>query len=627
VEAVFLCDEVYGFLTATDNVWSLLSVSIARALVDSGLAAASVSDSSISAASFIDIAREACTKRAVAVIVDIALSPLCALLSASTQSELCIPQLPGFMIIFTATTQLPAHSLPRLDPETLALQGLCLQAKAPYLELPMLHSRGVLALVNMEISRYYQIAGHTQAADAETLCSVLHQFTQSVPVMGGHPLWIKAVCRCACLQPDEWRSRLSEHSSRAAALLTSSSPLSQSIVETDQAATLTPHPPATAFKPNLSSSLKATAERWKRDGFDLYAKGSSSSGSGSHAVSGSCNRQLQSVAVAVARDVGATGSSSGTGDCCSAILEDLLDVFITLTSSSLHLDFKSSSLGNPAAASSSPSSTSAASVRSHASILKMLHLASLCKCPVPLHGLSTACNSTPGFVSCISWLLHEIVLLNAACCVFVLRSALLPKLASASSSLDSCLSLSVSLGHSIAAWSASVESAFVNDDSVFRMQPPKDLPHEVQASEPQPAAAAQHIDRLWFKLCSSSAESALDSENAVKSVSHSTFALNSFLNCLVCARLGGLLQQWLMTPACVMVLSSSEASRHVTRRLWSESHEMGALPPAAALMSQTKRVRAAAVSLPGLLSLLACANSYRLLQMFAAMQTNSCHFT
>ena len=142
----------------------------------------------------------------------------------------------------------------------------------PFLDLPLLDSRASLALVNSEISRYYHVAGHAQPADSESLSSSFHQFIQSVPVVGGHPLWIKAACRCACLLPDDWQGRLSEHAVKISALFATSAPQGISSARSDEGAFVL-RPSSTLFKPNLASSLKATAEQWKRDGFDLFEKG------------------------------------------------------------------------------------------------------------------------------------------------------------------------------------------------------------------------------------------------------------------------------------------------------------------------------------------------------------------
>jgi hypothetical protein len=138
--------------------------------------------------------------------------------------------------------------------------------------LLLLDSRASLALVNCEISRYYHVAGHAQPADSESesLSSSFHQFIQSVPVVGDHPLWIKAACRCACLLPDDWQGRLSKHAVKISALFATSAPQDPSSARSDEGAfVLRP----LLFKPNLASSLKATAEQWKRDGFDLFEKG------------------------------------------------------------------------------------------------------------------------------------------------------------------------------------------------------------------------------------------------------------------------------------------------------------------------------------------------------------------
>jgi hypothetical protein len=145
-----------------------------------------------------------------------------------------------------------------------------------------------LALVNSEISRYYHVAGHAQPAgsESESLSSSFHQFIQSVPVVGGHPSWIKAACRCACLLPDDWQGRLSEHAVKISALFTTSAPQGLSSARSDEGAFFL-RPSSSLFKPNLASSLKATAEQWKRDGFDLFEKGSSCAGSSSRTLSGS----------------------------------------------------------------------------------------------------------------------------------------------------------------------------------------------------------------------------------------------------------------------------------------------------------------------------------------------------
>ena len=623
VEAVFLCDEVMEPISTSDDFWSLLALSIVCALVDSGLAAATVSDASAATASLAEVAKEACSKRAVAVVVDISPPRLSALMSAQPVSGFRLPQLPGFMIIFTTAAQLQPQTPGYRDPESAKLQSLCERSKVPFLELPMLDARATLALVNSEISRYYQVAGHAQPADADSLSSSCHQFIQSVPVMGGHPLWVKAVCRCACVQPDEWHVRLSEHATRISALLATSALQTQSNTRSAQAA-MVPHPPPSSFKPNLASSLAATAARWKRDGFDLFEKSSSSGGGSTRTASGS-KFQPQ----AAAQDADASGSmptaadmpeSAADGsDSCVTILQDLFDIFIGLAASSLNLDLISDYIGEQTA---SGTAANRASAKPSGFISKMLHLARSCKCPVPLHGLCTACSAASGAVACVSWLMHEVVLLNAAGCVFVLRHALLPKLPPSFNNLTACLSLSVELGHSVAAWSSSVESALVADADFFRTQPSKasQLPEE-QAPSPTKNAgnASEPIERSWFKLCSSTIDSKQDNESVLNSVGHSTFAMHSLLHCLAFARLGGLLQQWLMTPACAMLLGSSEMSRFATKRLWTQSHELGALSPAAVLMSETKRTRAAPASLPGLLSLLASANIYRLLQMYVLL--------
>ena len=620
VEAVFLCDEVLEPVSSADDFWSALSMNIVLALADAGLAAVTVADASAAAASLADVAREACSKRAVVVVIDAALPRLCAFMSASPPSTFRWPQVPGFMIIFTTTTQLSGHR----DPESVKLQSLCDQRSAPFLELPMLDSRATLALVNSEISRFYHVAGHAQPADAESLSFSLHQFMQSVPAMAGHPLWIKAACRCACLLPNEWQSLLSGHSGRVSALLAAAAPQGQPGTRSDQVA-MTPHPPATPFKPNLASSLKATAERWKRDGFDLFEKSSSSGIGTALASSGSKAHEHQ----AAAQDLPAhtslgsdsPGTASGPKDRCSAILHDVFDVLIATAASSLNLDLTGEFIAEQAA--SGGSAAHGMPPHARAFISKMLHLASACKCPVPLHGLSTACNAASGAVACVSWLLHEVVLLNAAGCVFVLRHSLLPKLPPSFNSLNLCLSLSVDLGHSVAAWSTAVESALVADEDFFRTQPRKAPPPAESAQTPgKTAQNSQPIEKLWFKLCATAADSKHDSgsEHVLNSVTHSTFAMYSLLSCLACARLGGMLQQWLMTPACAMLLGSSEMSRAIARRLWGQSHELGALSAAAALMSETKRARAAGASLPALLSLLASAHNYRLLQMYAACQ-------
>jgi hypothetical protein len=52
--------------------------------------------------------------------------------------------------------------------------------------------------------------------------------------------------------------------------------------------------------------LKATAERWKRDGFDLFEKGSSSGGSSSRALSGSQSIEHQ----VGSQDMGGTSANT-----------------------------------------------------------------------------------------------------------------------------------------------------------------------------------------------------------------------------------------------------------------------------------------------------------------------------
>jgi hypothetical protein len=616
IEAIFLCDEVLETITPAEDFWSKLALNIVCALVDSGLAAATINDASAAATSLADVAREACSKRAVAVVVDISLPRLSALLSTSPPSGFILPRLPGFMIIFTTVAQLPLNSAGRLDSESLKLQSLCVQMKAPFLELPLLDSRSALLLVNSEISRYYHVAGHTQAADADSLSSVFHQFIQSVPIMGGHPLWIKAACRCACLSPDEWCSRLSEHSGRISALLSTSVAHSQSSTRSDRPA-MVPHPPTIPFKPNLASSLKATAERWKRDGFDLYEKGSSKSVRTSSSSKGLESQSASHDTGATASiDAEASGDAAVQNDRCTTILQEICDILTVVASSSLNLDLRGDFVGMPSAA-----GLHGASTQPRGCISKMLHLASMCKCPAPLYAISTACNAAFGSLACASWILHEVLLLNAAGCVFVLRHSLLPKLPPSMNMLNGCLSLSVALGHSVAGWSAAVDGALVADEQFIRTQPSKVAPRDDQAATPTKTTCnSEPIESLWFKLCASAIDSQLDSEHVLNSVNHSTFALHSLLNCLVCARLGGMLQQWLMTPACAMVLASSELSRLDTRRLWDQAHELGALSAPAVLMSETKRVRAAAASFSALLSLLASANTYRLLQLCAWYQ-------
>jgi hypothetical protein len=465
----------------------------------------------------------------------------------------------------------------------------------------MLDARASLTLINSEISRYYHVAGLSQPADTESLSFSFHQFAQSVPVMGGNPLWIKAACRCACVLPDEWQSRLAAHSSRVSALLTPSAPRSR-LGQTSDPAAVAPHPPSIPFKPNLASSLKATAERWKREGFDLFEKGRPTAAESS----GSKSLEPQDVSAPGAAD----DSASGGSDRCSTIMQDVFDVLVGAAASSLYLDLRGEFIEGSTATGSSK--------QPGGFISSMLQLASACRCPVPMHSLSTACGAAYGASACVCWILHEVLLLNAADCVFVVRPSLLPRPPPTVNLTSLSLALAVHLGHSVAAWSASVESALVSDENFFRTQPSKVLAREEQCGTPSKTAqSSQPLEKLWFKLCASAVDSKHDLEPVLNSAAYSSFSLHSLLNCLASARLGGLLQQWLVKPACSMLLGSSEMSRLSTRRLWSHSHALGALPAAAALMSETKRVRASGASLPALLSLLAIANSYRLLNMCA----------
>lgn len=610
VEAIFLCEEVFEPLTAVPNFWSILALNIVCALADSGLAAVTITDAAAAAAGLADVARESCCKRAVAVIVDIPLSMLSVIMSTSPPPGFHLPRIPGFMIIFTTTSLLPVQSSLPLDPDSLKLQTLCALSKAPFLELPVLDARGSLALVNCELSRYYQVAGQAQAADFDSFSSSFHQFVQSVPIMGGHPLWIKAACRCACLLPDEWRSRLSEHATRISALLLTSAPQQQSDSTFDHPAKV-PHPPAMPFKPNLASSLKATAERWKRDGFDLFGKSNSGGSRSAGAVAGSTTNGTQAASQDTFEsrnaDVDVSGDASGPSDRCVLIIQEIFDILIAVAASSLNLDLRSEFVGKHVASSAG---TYCASTQPRPFVTNMLHLASMCKCPVPLHAICNAINTSSGAVACTSWIFNEVLLLNAAGCIFVLRRALLPKLPPNMSILNSCLSLSVSLGHSVAGWSAAVEKALIADEEFVRTQPCKAPRRRDHAATPTKAAGgAQPIEQLWFSHCANALECNQDSDRVLNSMCFSTFALHSLLNSLVCVRLGGLLQQWLMTPACAMVLASSEMSRLATRNLWNQSHELGAQSAAAVLLSETKRLRAAGTSLPTLLSLLTSANT------------------
>lgn len=615
VEAIFLCEEVFEPIPAVSNFWSIMALNIVCALADSGLAAVTITDAAAAAAGLADVAREACCKRAVAVVVDVPLSMLCEIMSTSPPPGFLLPRIPGFMIIFTTTSLLPVQSTLPLDHESLKLQTLCAQSKAPFLELPVLDARGSLALVNSELSRYYHVAGQTQSADFDSFSSSFHQFVQSVPLMGGHPLWIKAACRCACLLPDEWRSRLSEHTTRISTLSTSA-PQQQSDPTCERPARV-PHPPAMPFKPNLASSLKATAERWKRDGFDLFGKSSSGGAKSSGTVSGSATDGAQAAShvtvEARSADVDACSDACVAGDRCVLIIQEIFDILIAVASSSLNLDLRSEFVGKHVASGADVYGTS---TQPRAFVTNMLQLASMCKCPVPLHAICIAMNTSSGAVACTSWIFHEVLLLNAAGCMFVLRRALLPKLPPNMSVLNSCLSLSVSLGHSVAGWSAAVEKALLADEEFVRTQPSKGPQRGDQAATPpKTAGGAQPIEKRWFNHCANALESNQDSDHMLNSICLSTFALHSLLNSLVCARLGGLLQQWLMSPACAMLLASSEMSRLASRNLWNQSHELGAQPAAAVLLSDTKRLRAAGTSLPALLSLLTSANTYRLLQM------------
>ena len=210
-------------------------------------------------------------------------------------------------------------------------------------------------------------------------------------------MWIKTACRCACVQPDQWHARLSEHAGRISALLVTAAPQSQASSRAAHTAML-PHPPATAFKPNLASSLAATAARWKRDGFDLFEK-SSSSGSGGGSARTASGGKLQPQTAA--QDVSAGASSAAVvpegaaagSDSCATILQDLFDVFIEFAASSLNLDLTSDFVGEQTA---SGTAIHRESTKPSACISKMLHVASACKCPVPLQALCTACDSSSG---------------------------------------------------------------------------------------------------------------------------------------------------------------------------------------------------------------------------------------
>jgi hypothetical protein len=614
VEALFLCAEVFEPIATSDNVWPMLAFQIICAICDSGLASVTVTDAATAAAKLADVAREVSSKRAVAVIVDISLLQLYSLLSSSSGSHL--PQLPGFMIMFSTSAQLHPQSAGYRDPDSAKLQSLCDQSKVPFLDLPLLDSRASLALVNSEISRYYHVAGHAQPADSESLSSSFHQFIQSVPVVGGHPLWIKAACRCACLLPDDWQGRLSEHAGKISALFATSAPQGPSTARSDEGAFVL-RPSSTPFKPNLASSLKATAERWKRDGFDLFEKGSSTGVSSSRTLSGSQSIEHQ----VGSQDMGSTSAnmvnetSSSPSDRCSFILQEMFDILIALAASSLNLDTKSQFVSEP---STFGSGIHVGSTQTHGFISSMLHLASVCKCPVPLYPLCSACNAAHIAASCVSWLLHEVVVLSTAGCVFVLRHMLLPKMPQNFNSLNCCLSLSVNLGHMVAIWSAAVERAIVADEGFFRTQPPKAPARDEHSATPSKILGnSPPIEKRWFELCANAMDSNHDSDHVFNSPTLNTFALHSLLNCLVFSRLGGLLQQWLMTPACAMMLGSSEISRFSTRRFWDQSIELGAPSAAAVLMCETKRAKASTGSLSTLLSLLTSANSYRILQMYA----------
>ncbi len=116
-------------------------------------------------------------------------------------------------------------------------------------------------------------------------------------------MWIKAACRCACLLPDDWQGRLSEHAVKISALFATSAPQGLSSARSDEGAFVL-RPSSTLFKPNLASSLKATAEQWKRDGFDLFEKGNSCAGSSSRTLSGSQSIEHQ----VVSQDIGTSAN-------------------------------------------------------------------------------------------------------------------------------------------------------------------------------------------------------------------------------------------------------------------------------------------------------------------------------
>ena len=180
--------------------------------------------------------------------------------------------------------------------------------------------------------------------------------------------------------------------------------------------------------------------------FDLFEKGSSTGVSSSRTLSGSQSIEHQ----VGSQDMGSTSAnmvnetSSSPSDRCSFILQEIFDILIALAASSLNLDTKSQFVSEP---STFGSGIHVGSTQTHGFISSMLHLASVCKCPVPLYPLCSACNAAHIAASCVSWLLHEVVVLSTAGCVFVLRHMLLPKMPQNFNSLNCCLSLSVNLGH------------------------------------------------------------------------------------------------------------------------------------------------------------------------------------
>jgi hypothetical protein len=105
------------------------------------------------------------------------------------------------------------------------------------------------------------------------------------------------------LLPDDWQGRLSKLAVKISALFATSAPQDPSSARSDEGAfVLRP----LLFKPNLASSLKATAEQWKRDGFDLFEKGSSSGGSSSRTLSGSQSIEHQ----VVSQDIGTSANTT-----------------------------------------------------------------------------------------------------------------------------------------------------------------------------------------------------------------------------------------------------------------------------------------------------------------------------